>query len=202
MDASKLHDIGVEKANAMSKYRRVNRITTLFRIAEAFVFLIVVSRFMTTNFAFSNFSTEYFRGLISTVYLISARSVFVIGNAIVVALLLISGRVSGKTGEKSTDLYDEYVERCRNINNQQTWSKEEIRGSEEKVLSRTHSANLERAVHVRALRRSMSEQCRKSGKKAAPAGGGVGEEMSSEQFRLTVEAFIARQKCLREKEDA
>lgn len=196
MDSLKFQDIRVEKAKAIAKHRRVHRITTLFRMAEVFVLVIVVSRF-TTNFAFSNyFSTEYFRG-IWTVNLISPRSVFVVGNVIVVVLFLISGQISSKKG----DLYDEYVEKCRN--NTQTWCIEEKRASDEKVLSRTHSVNLQRAVHVRPLRRSMSDKCRKKG--AVLPGGGAPraeEEMSSEQFRQTVEAFIARQKCcLREEEE-
>lgn len=68
-------------------------------------------------------------------------------------------------------------------------------------MSRTQSANLERLQAVerrRDLRRSMSEK----------SGGGCGrkvqaeDEMSSEEFRRTVEAFIARQqKSLREEEE-
>lgn len=213
MDSFKFHDIRVEKANAIAKYRRIQRITTLFRFMELFVFLIVLSRF-STQFAFSfNLSSEYFRGI--SVTLISPRSVFIVGNAIVIVLFLISGQFSGKKGEKSTDFYDEYVEKCRN--NQQTWSKEEKKASnacyKEKMMSRTHSAKLQRAVHGeeprRDLRRSMSEKCRKSvdcGRKTAAAGGNSRpyeeDEMSSEEFRRTVEEFIARQqRFLREEEE-
>ncbi|XP_057788406.1 uncharacterized protein LOC131005428 [Salvia miltiorrhiza] len=201
MDSFKFHDVRVEKANAVAKYRRVQRITSLFRFVELFVFLIVVSRFSAQFAVFLKLSGEYFRG-ISVVALISPRSVFVVGNAIVIALFLISRRFSG---ERSTDFYDEYVEKCRNnnVNQQQTWIRavEKVASEardEGKAISRTRSANLERPVREeeeeerrRDLRRCMSEKCRKRAE----------EEMSSEEFRQTVEAFIARQqRFLREEE--
>ncbi|PIN15179.1 hypothetical protein CDL12_12191 [Handroanthus impetiginosus] len=81
----------------------------------------------------------------------------------------------------------------------------------EKNISRSHSENLVRAVRVeerrRDLRRSISEKCRKSvdsGRKKAAAVGsspGAEDELSGEEFRRKVEAFIARQqKFLREEE--
>ncbi|KAI3446135.1 hypothetical protein Pfo_002800 [Paulownia fortunei] len=216
MDSFKFHDIRVEKANAISRHRRIQRITTLFRFLELFVFLIILSTF-SNQFVFSfKLSSEYFRGI--SVTLISPRFVFVVGNAIVIVLFLISGQFSEKKGERSTDFYEEYVEKCRN--NQQTCSKEEKKASDAykysvcydaKKMSRSHSENLERAVHGeerrRDLRRSMSEKGRKSvdcGRKAAAAGSSpyAEEEMSSEEFRRTVEAFIARQqRFLREEEE-
>ncbi|KAK4437749.1 hypothetical protein Salat_0108900 [Sesamum alatum] len=220
MDSFKFHDIRLEKANAISRYHRIRRITTLFKFLELFVFLIILSRFSTQfSFPLSVFSTEYFRGISGT--LISPRFVFVVGNAIVIVLFLISGQFPGKKGEKTTDFYDEYVERCRG--NQQTCIKEEVKAlkaykysvcSDEKKMIRSHSQNLERAVHGeerrRDLRRSMSEKCRKSvhsGRKeaagvAAPVSSYAEDRMSSEEFRRTVEAFIARQqRFLREEED-
>lgn len=202
MDSIKFHDVRVEKANAIAKYRKTQRITSLFRFMELLVFLIVISRFSTQFASSLKLSGDYFRG-ISAVALISPRSVFVVGNAIVIALFLISGQFSGKKSERSSDFYEEYVEKCRN--NQQTWSKVETTiasdACEGKVISRTHSANLER-VRVeerrRDLRRSMSEKCRKSGESRRKAE----DEMSSEEFRQTVEAFIARQqRFLREEEE-
>ncbi|KAL0384067.1 UNVERIFIED_CONTAM: hypothetical protein Sradi_2801000 [Sesamum radiatum] len=211
MDSFKFHDIKLEKANAISRYHRIQRITTLFRFLELFLFLIILS---------SISCTQYFRG-ISSATLISPRFVFILGNAIVILLFLISGQFPGKKGEKTTDFYDEYVQKCRG--NQQTCIKQEEKALngyknvsvcfDEKKMSRSQSQNLERAVHGeerrRDLRRSMSGKCRKgvhSGRKAAevaaPVSSYAEDRMSSEEFRRTVEAFIARQqRFLREEED-
>ncbi|KAK4401518.1 hypothetical protein Sango_0892500 [Sesamum angolense] len=136
--------------------------------------------------------------------------------------LLDIGPISGEKGEKTTDFYEEYVQKCRG--NQQTCSKEEEKALnayknvrvclDEKKMSRSQSQNLERAVlhgeeRRRDLRRSMSEKCRKSvhsGRKAAevaaPISSYAEDRMSNEEFRRTVEAFIARQqRFLREEED-
>ncbi|KAK6159492.1 hypothetical protein DH2020_006806 [Rehmannia glutinosa] len=216
MDSFKFHDIRVEKANAISRHRRIRRITTLFRFLEVLIFLIILSRFSNQFSFFSlNLSSEYFRGI--SVTLISPRFVFLVGNAIVIALFLKSGQFPAKKCEKTVDFFDEYMEKCRS--NQQTCSKLEEKNEsdaykyrvryDEKRMSRSHSENLEKAAHGkerrRDLRRSMSEKCRKSGRKAAAAGGGSAyaeDEMSSEEFRRTVEAFIARQqRTLREEEE-
>ncbi|KAK4424129.1 hypothetical protein Salat_1606300 [Sesamum alatum] len=219
MESFNFHDIKVEKANAISRYRRIQRITTLFRFVELFVFLIVVSRF-STQFALSlRLSGEYFRRI--SVALISPRFVFLVGNAIVIALFLKSGRFSGGDREKAADFYEEYVEKCRK--NQQACSKEEEKKAfdahkshgvrhAEKTMHRSNSENLERSAQAngrrRELRRSMTEDCRKihdpEPKAAAAAAGSCSyaeDEMSNDEFRRTVEAFIARQqKFLREEE--
>ncbi|KAI3448022.1 hypothetical protein Pfo_004687 [Paulownia fortunei] len=217
MDAFNFHDIRVEKANAISRYRRIQRVTSLFRFVELFVLLIVVSRF-STQFALSlKLSGEYFRGI--SVTLISPRFVFLLGNAIVIVLFLKSGGFSGKNGEKVADFYDEYVEKCRK-NYQQACSKEEKKASdayrvgvcyEERKIYRIHSENLERGIHGderrREPKRSMTQIHRKSpdcGRKlaAAESSSYAEDEMSSEEFRRTVEAFIARQqRFLREEGD-
>ncbi|XP_051147416.1 uncharacterized protein LOC127262662 [Andrographis paniculata] len=198
METIKVHDIGAEKANAISRYRRIQRITTLLRFVEVFVFLIVVSRF-STQFSFSlKLSSEYFRGV--SVTLISPKSVFVIGNAIVVALILISGQFSSKT----SDFYDEYVEECRNYNPQVSINKVEKKSIDRyrssaccnngtKIIRRVQSEHLIKVEERHgSLRRSASDKCEK---KSA-------NEMSSEEFRRTVEAFIERQqRFLKEEEE-
>ncbi|KAL0348423.1 UNVERIFIED_CONTAM: hypothetical protein Sangu_1070100 [Sesamum angustifolium] len=216
MESFNFHDIRVEKANAISRYRRIQRITTLFRFVELFVFLIVVSRF-STQFALSlRLSGEYFRQI--SMAIISPRFVFLVGNAIVIALFLKSGRFSGGEGEKVADFY-EYVEKCRK-NQQACSSKEEKKASDahkshgvrhvEKTMQRSNSEILDRSAQAngrrRKLGRSMTEDCREiqdPERKTATAGSysHTEEEMSNEEFRRTVEAFIARQqKALREEE--
>ncbi|KAL0376162.1 UNVERIFIED_CONTAM: hypothetical protein Scaly_0733800 [Sesamum calycinum] len=172
MESFNFHDIRVEKSNAISRYRRIQRITTLFRFVELFVFLIVVSRF-STQFALSlRLSGEYFRRI--SVAIISPRFVFLVGNAIVIALFLKSGRFSGGDGEKVADFYEEYVEKCRK-NQKACSSKEEKKASDahkshgvrhvEKTMHRSNSENLDRSAQAsgrrRELRRSMTDDCRK-----------------------------------------
>lgn len=185
MESFRFHDVGVEKANAVAKHRTIQRIGSLFRLMEVLVFLIALSRCSTHLLSSLKLSGEYFRG----VSLITPRSVFVVGNAIVVALFFISGHFSGNEAERATDFYDEYVEKCHHRS--QAEAKRASDHSCDKVMSRTQSARLQAVERRRDLRRSMSE---KSGR--------AEEEMSSEEFRRTVEAFIARQqKSLREEEE-
>ncbi|KAG8364339.1 hypothetical protein BUALT_Bualt19G0118600 [Buddleja alternifolia] len=201
MDSFNFRDIRVEKSNAISRYRRGQRITTLFRCLELFVFLVIVSRF-STQFAFS-LELEYFRGIAVT--LISPRFVFLIGNAIVIVLFVKSRQFSSKNGEIAADLYEEYAEKCRkNLQSSGIKVTEESKGSnnyrssvccDDRKMQRSQSEKLERIVRVeerrRELRRSTTERCRKSE-----------DEMSGDEFRRTVEAFIARQqRFLREEED-
>ncbi|KAL0329027.1 UNVERIFIED_CONTAM: hypothetical protein Sradi_4889400 [Sesamum radiatum] len=217
MESFNFHDIRVEKANAISRYRRIQRITTLFRFVELFVFLIVVSRF-STQFALSlRLSGEYFWRI--SVAIISPRFIFLVGNAIVISLFFKSGRFSGGDGEKVADFYKEYVEKCRK-NQQACSSKEEKKASDahkshgvrhvEKTMHRSNSEILERSAQANGrrleLRRSMTEDCQKiqdPEQKTAMAGSYsyAEEEISNEEFRRTVEAFIAQQqKFLREEE--
>ncbi|KAL3621260.1 hypothetical protein CASFOL_036172 [Castilleja foliolosa] len=199
MDSFKFdHKLKVEKkANA--------KITTLFRFLELIVFIIIISRF-STQFSFSfNRLGEYFKGI--SITLISPGFVFLVGNLIVVVLFVISGQFPGQKFEKSVDFYDEYVEKCQNNNSQREFSEEvnkvcengvvghhyEVKKKKMVMMSRCKSENLGRVVEARGkdLRRSVSESCRKRE-----------DEMSGEEFRRTVEAFIARQqRFLREEED-
>lgn len=211
MDSLSFDSIKMEKANAISKYRRVERITALFRFVEILAVVIVVSRFsfsFPAQFAFPvKISGEYFRG-ISAAALISPRSVFLLGNAIVLVLFFKSGRFPAKDGEGTADLYDEYVEKCRKSEEGKDFDDHRVYGlcyDGSKKMSRSSSEKLERAAVVgrerrRELARSMTDVCR-SQRKAAAAVKAEAEEMSSEEFRRTVEAFIARQQRLLREED-
>ncbi|XP_073158067.1 uncharacterized protein [Henckelia pumila] len=209
MDSLKFCNVRVEKANAISKYVKIQRITAVFRFLELFVFTIIVVRFC-SHFPFSVKSPgEHFRGFLLT--LISPRFVFLIGNLIVAVLLLNSGRFSAGKG---TDFYDEYVEKCRR--NHPTSGKGKPRDVE--VMNRSASEKVLRVAQVeerrRELRRSMTERCQRSAtnassgrKNAAAANGGITsycaeDEMSGEEFRQAVEAFIARQQRLLREEEA
>lgn len=200
MDSYKFHDVRVEKANAVKKFNKsTERITTLFRFLELLIFFVVFSRFSAHLASPLHLSAEYLRR-VSLAAVISPRSVFVVGNAIVVVLFLISRQFSG---ERTADFYDEYVEKCRRnatTASHQTWNKAAapvVEGLQKKEMRRAQSAKIERVQALRTeerrrdLRRSVSDKCQKK----------VEEEMSGEEFRRTVEAFIARQqKFLREEE--
>ncbi|XP_075475286.1 uncharacterized protein LOC142506036 [Primulina tabacum] len=207
MDSLKFCDVRVEKSNSISKYRKIQRITALFRLVELFVFLIIVVRFC-SQFPFSvMFSGEHFRSVLVT--LISPRFVFVIGNLIVAVLLLKSWRFSAENGGKWTDFYDEYVEKCRR--NHRTSSNGKLRDME---MNRSKSEKIPRVSQVeeprRELRRSTTERCQrtvKAGRRNAAANSGITsycpeDEMSGEEFRQAVEAFIARQQRLLREEEA
>ncbi|GER42267.1 testis- and ovary-specific PAZ domain-containing protein 1 [Striga asiatica] len=247
MNSIDFHDTKAEKANAILRRRRMQRITALFRFAELLIFLIITSRF-STQYAFSpNLSGAWFNGIPAA--LTSHRFVFLAGNAIVVVLLLTSGRFSPDSGGKLVDFYDEYVGRSRGGDRRKIGEKErrgpggacgygvvgagrEMNRCESEMVGKAAGRvdevrrDLRRSASERCgseivgraagrreevrrdLRRSSSDRCRESGgdggRRTAGGGGGGGcslaeDEMSGEEFRRTVEAFIARQqRILRE----
>ncbi|OIT01519.1 PREDICTED: uncharacterized protein LOC109226444 [Nicotiana attenuata] len=113
MESLNFHNIKLEKANAILRYKKRQRMTTLFRFIEFCIFLVIISRFSTQLPLTFKFLTEYFKGL--GVTLISPRFVFVLGNVIVIILFLKSGQSSAKDGSTNNvkiDLYDEYKQKC------------------------------------------------------------------------------------------
>ncbi|XP_059654873.1 uncharacterized protein LOC132301650 [Cornus florida] len=212
MDSFNIADLKVEKANAILRYRRLQRITSLLRFVELCVVLIVISKYSTQFSAVFGLSGEFFRRL--SVTLFSPRFVFVIGNAIVIVLFILSGRYTNQGDSRNsnkTDLYEQYVEIMEKNKKKQSVCEDDVSASSmantymyslaERKIHRTHSVESVKSEKPRReLRRSATEMCKKSvnsGEKVAVAS----DEMSSEEFRQTVEAFIARQqKFLREEE--
>lgn len=203
-------DIKVEKANAILRYKRLQKITALFRFMEVCIFLFIISRISTQlPFAFK-LSGDFFRGLSITMF--SPGFIFILGNAIVLILFFKSGQISSQEST-SIDFCTEYVETCEkrtNINHtkqgkQVKQSKcEEKQGkevlpdlcsSEDRKIRRSHSLDLKNEYSRRELRRSVTERSQKSVNSYAE------DEMSGDEFRRKVEAFIARQqRSLREEE--
>lgn len=240
-----MQNIKVEKVNAKLRYRRLQKITALFRLLELCIFFFIVSRFTTQLPIAFKVSGEYFRGL--SVMAVSPRFVFIIGNAIVIVLFLKSGQLSPKDGNLSSnsskfDLYEEYVKICEK--NQVVYRETESRSTNKKQRKQspfvcrevghpdsarsdvfpTHSENKERKTKInrshsenlktlqpeeeddagQKLRRSVTVRYRESvnyEEKYAAVGGYAEDEMSSEEFRRTVEAFIARQQRFLREED-
>lgn len=209
MDSFNIDGIKFEKVSAIFRNDKLQKITILFRFMELCVFLIILSRIsIQLPFAFE-LSGEYFRGLFVT--LISPRFVFVIGNVIIVVLFLKSGQLSAKDVEKKRkiDVYDEYMENCRKKNYDNKKPRNNITRCDQKEMKihRSQSEKMERTHPEdphREIRRTMTERCRKSvnyGKKPGVASCEK-DKMSSEEFRRTVEDFIARQqRFLREEEE-
>ncbi|KAL1558021.1 hypothetical protein AAHA92_08538 [Salvia divinorum] len=188
MDSLKLDNIKMEKSNAISMYRRVEQITTLFRAVELLVVAVVVSRLSTALPL--NLSVEYFREVLAA--LISPRFVFLVGNAIVLVLFFKSGGFSAKDGEGIADIYDEYVEKCRRNEEKKVFDDDRVISAKNMCRSNSEKLVVHGGKRRRELTRSKTEDCRIRRK---------AEEMSNEEFRQTVEAFIARQQRFLREED-
>ncbi|KAA0045570.1 uncharacterized protein E5676_scaffold303G00270 [Cucumis melo var. makuwa] len=229
MESVNFYDIRTEKANAILKYRQFRKIANLFRFIELCLILIVISRFSShLPTALKNF-TEYFRYL--SVTLISPRFVFLIGNAIVITLFAKSGQFSAKDPSKKNlvaDLYEEFIKNSEKNNqksprteiNYQIKHIDESRGkasvSVEKVVNNPEETKryqrcksekmevvLREKVDRELLQRSETEKCKKMVElKEGRRNSSYPEDvMSNEEFRQTVEAFIARQQRLQREEE-
>ncbi|EEF49436.1 conserved hypothetical protein [Ricinus communis] len=223
MDSFNICNIKLQKANAIKKHRQLQKIANLFRFIEICLVLALISRFSIGLPVAVKNSSEYFKDL--TVILASPRFIFIVGNAIVITLFAKSGQFSAQdsTGKKSTnDFYEEFVrksERSRGMHRyevecrqkqstcvQEKVTEEAVASLEIKKYQRSQSQKLEQANRsnsCKELRRVATEKCRRSVdnsegwmKISYPE-----DSMSNEEFRCTVEAFIARQKRIRRDEE-
>ncbi|CAH9057458.1 unnamed protein product [Cuscuta europaea] len=116
MDLYSYQNIKAEKEKAIMKYRRMQKMTILFRFVEFCIFAIAFSRFSVHFPQVLNFSGDHFKEIL--VSLVSPRFLFVVGNAIVVILYL-------KSKKSSTD------DNSEEMNNKQSIS---ISGEEEDAV--------------------------------------------------------------------
>ncbi|XAR72796.1 hypothetical protein NMG60_11019559 [Bertholletia excelsa] len=212
MDSFTIGNIQIEKTNAILRYRRLRKIANLFRIAEFFFLLVMLSRFFPQISATFKLSGDYFRRLLVTVP--SPQFVFVIGNTIVIVLYLKSGRLTSHESAETktcTDIYEELVQITeKNRNNHVIGSRYEMKQdtvvtdisrNNNKKIRRSSSEKLSRdgvEKPRRELRRSVTEIRQRSTPMTTSS---AEDEMTSDEFRRTVEAFIARQqKLLRDEE--
>nr|GLL47395.1 uncharacterized protein LOC109162076 [Ipomoea trifida] len=161
-------------------------------------FFIIGSRFTSQ---FSKVSADYLREL--SVIIVTPRFVFVLGNAIVIILVLKSGNSLDKDNNGSASTDDNNVEHGRNHENVYKEPRIRVSGPENKIRRSQSSENMGRVHRLKEggagkeLRRQATFACRKRDVAASPAT----NEMSNEEFRRRVEAFIARQqRSLREEE--
>ncbi|KAL4360524.1 hypothetical protein GQ457_04G001970 [Hibiscus cannabinus] len=206
-------DIKLENRNVISKQHQLCNMANLLRFVEVCILLVLISRFTTCLPVAVRNSGDYFRGL--SVVLVSPRFVFVVGNAIIITLFVKAGQFT----TPKNDLYQEFVEKSEKIHTthqyetdrkcvSQEGKKIDVNiSTERKNFCRTKSENLKLTRsgkrYCNQLQRSGSEnivKCadpeRESAKNPCPEDG-----MSNEQFRDTVEAFIARQKKLLREEE-
>ncbi|MBA0842994.1 hypothetical protein Goarm_000221 [Gossypium armourianum] len=211
--------VKLEKRNATLKHRhQLRKVANVVRFVEFCVLLVLITRF-TVHLPVAG---DYFRGL--SVVPVSPRFVFVIGNAIVIILFAKAGQFSSRDSGSVTDLYDEFVEKSEK-NRAIRWYETENRGKQrEKSVDENKTVSLNvhtsKVTTIKSYRRTQSEnhktmncnkackQLRKSGsekyikhndwdeKRVVKSSSYPEDELSNEQFRNTVEAFIARQKKL------
>ncbi|PON98214.1 tRNA-methyltransferase non-catalytic subunit trm6MTase subunit [Trema orientale] len=226
MDSFNFYNIKAEKANAILRYNQLRKIANLFRFVEILVVLVLISRLsFHVPVAVKN-SGGFFRdfsGILS-----SPRFVFFLGNVIVITLFAKSGQFSGRDSGKrfsGYDLYDEFVKSSEK--NQKVFSREKLenrakhgisenpvmvvagksctdQSMEIKSYKRSNSEIVERPRKPnRVLKRSETENFAKKTEQRERSDTGLYPEdaMSSEEFRLKVEAFIARQQRFRMEEE-
>ncbi|XP_047326669.1 uncharacterized protein LOC124930361 [Impatiens glandulifera] len=192
MDSFGISNIHIEKSNPIFRYQTQKKIEALFRLIEMILLLLAVSSFSTYKI-----SGEYFRSLFGII--LSPQIVFLIGNIIVVILFMKSGFFSSSNMNESidTDFFHGYVkigEKNVRFNEQKQSSLDiarvkDIPKKKERKIERSLSEKITKRIDGektgRQLRRSATENSRKV---KCPE-----EEMNGEEFRKTVEAFIARQ---------
>ncbi|KAK2994146.1 hypothetical protein RJ640_020951 [Escallonia rubra] len=100
--------VKTEKANAIARYRRLRNAAKLLRVVEAFVALTLLSWSSTRLPGVLRQSGAYLSGL--SCCLLSPRVVFLIGNAIVIAVFVISRQIDADNRLRTADSYGEYVQ--------------------------------------------------------------------------------------------
>ncbi|KAK9054238.1 hypothetical protein SSX86_025316 [Deinandra increscens subsp. villosa] len=114
MDIFDIHNVKVEKANAMLQYQGLRKIAKLLRLGELF-FAVVFFSWISIRlpFVFRIFG-DYLRQLVSVV--VSPIFIFLIGNVIILTLVVKSGQIAGNPSDVNnsvTDLYEEITNNAR-----------------------------------------------------------------------------------------
>ncbi|KAM7470797.1 hypothetical protein LguiA_008980 [Lonicera macranthoides] len=189
------------------KFHILNKIPTLFQFIELCVFLLIIFSKFSTHLSLAFHLSEFLQRVFSfSVTSISPRYVFLLGNAIVFVPLLNSGPFSDRDNDtESCNIKAEtYIENCKNYSTiDETKVISDVSG---RRIQRSYSAKIKRVNYEdgsggRKLKRSVTEICRRGEKSTAKCYYSA-DEMSSEEFRRTVEAFIERrQMSLREEDE-
>ncbi|MED6109571.1 hypothetical protein PIB30_034978 [Stylosanthes scabra] len=203
------------------KHRHLRTIATLFQYAEFCVGLVLFLRLsIKLPMALKN-SSEYFGG-----FVVSPRFVFLLGNFIIIALITQSAHFSGhdsSSQSSETDLYEEFMfiqnrssfkikeiqenkieqsaEGTEHVSHSEKISKTNFYLKEKKGYRRCQSEilrHVEREKPRHVLQRC--ESLKNRGGSIGVSGSYPEDGMSDDEFRRTIEAFIARQQRLRRQE--
>nr|GEY16414.1 zinc finger protein [Tanacetum cinerariifolium] len=215
MDIFDIHNVKVEKANAMLRYRRFRKIANLFRLIELFLAVFLSAWIFTRLPSLIGMLSIYLRHALTVI--VSPLFIFLISNVIVITLVVISGQLNGNGNGNSnavsnavTDLYDEIVnddaigdvvnvpvtepEEKIVYQDKQVVSEAKRLSNDRKVYKRSQSENLmknERCLDEVKLKRSETELGRR--KSEIPVTENVVDELSDKEFQKRIEGFIAKQ---------
>lgn len=223
MNRLNINHIKVEKANAIKfRYQKLRKLTNFFRVFEILLILAVISRLsFQLPLAIIKLSSDYIQHL--SIYLVSPKFVFIVGNAIVITLFVNSGHLNNNYSNTKTPKTCSYERKNTKMQHKNSVKKQEkteesaimamIFSTPEhqviKIYQRSKSEKIKREKtdkNYSGLRRSNTEikslkgsdQCSKDAKEGHSY---PEDHMSNEEFQKTIENFIAKQqRLLREEE--
>lgn len=231
MDSFHADAVKLEKVSAIRRYRQLQKVSNLFRVIEICVILVIISKFSSQLPLLIKSSSVYFKDLFVVlvsprfVFLIGNA---IILTLFVKSGHFSAKDSASKNG--GFDVYKEFVEKSVKSGNFDEDGVEKQSICEEKLAmvdtyttttttSCTTAAALDKKIYRtkseklksencekgrRMLRRTATEGCKEnmgSGEKSEKHSYAA-DNLSNEEFKRTVEAFIARQqRFLREEED-
>ncbi|KNA19282.1 hypothetical protein SOVF_062670 [Spinacia oleracea] len=228
MNPLNINHIKVEKAKAIKlRYQKLRKITRFFRVFEIILILAVISRLsLQLPLALFKLSNECFYSL--SIFIVSPKFVFIIGNAIVITLFVNSGRLSSNECSPKTTKTPPYQRKNKNMMkvDQKSCKKQGIITEENAMMAMIFPPSEQQQQVIKIYQRSKSEKMiikrekvekkccglrRSNTEIKSLKGCGCSNDvkechypedhMSNEEFQKTIENFIARQqKFLREEE--
>ncbi|XP_009395212.2 uncharacterized protein LOC103980499 [Musa acuminata AAA Group] len=193
--------VTADKETARRSLRRLRRICTLFRCLEG-----LAAAALLLSWSSSHLSVDLLRRLAAV--LLGPRFVFILANAIVLLLLAESGRLSPSPASAASDgggaLYEEILEIRRRISDslpppKPAPTQEDAVFEDKAVCVETRALRRSRSGRTLRRQRARSELLRSEtdvGRKKAEEETLAVEEdevEDAEEFRRTIEAFIAKQ---------
>ncbi|URD96885.1 hypothetical protein MUK42_32014 [Musa troglodytarum] len=194
--------VTADKETARRSLRRLRRICTLFRCLEG-----LAAAALLLSWSSSHLSVDLLHRLAAV--LLGPRFVFILANAIVLLLLAESGRLSPSPASAASDggggaLYEEILEIRRRISDslpppRPAPTPEEVVFEDKAVCVETRALRRSRSGRTVRRRKARSELLRSEtdvGRKKAEEETLAVEEdgvEDAEEFRRTIEAFIAKQ---------
>ncbi|KAK9667361.1 hypothetical protein RND81_14G250700 [Saponaria officinalis] len=227
MNPLNINHIKLEKANSIKlRYQKLRKFTNFFRVFEIFLVFAVISRVsLQLPLTIFNILNQYFNNI--SFFLGSPQFVFIVGNIIVITLFINHGNFynnMNKSSKNSTNVATKNMKlkHKNNINNNGIINDENtimatiFSTPEHQVIKIYHRSNSEKVIRRGEmepkccnLRRSNTDV--KRVKKSCNCSKHVKENneghypedhMSNEEFRKTIENFIAKQqRFLREEEE-